>query len=150
MFHVVLVEPAIPQNTGNIGRLCLATGCTLHLVDPLGFSLEDRFLKRAGLDYWERVNPHRWPSIYEVRKAASPSSRFLYFSTKAEKSFWSADYRSDDYLVFGCETRGLPEELLQENWNQCYRIPIEQVRSLNLASSVGIVVYEGLRQARDA
>ena len=148
MFHVVLVEPQIPPNTGNVGRLCLATNTRLHLIEPLGFSLDDRQLKRAGLDYWKDVDCHQWPSLEALQAASGENSTFHYFTTKAEKGFWSAEYGTDDYLVFGCETRGLPESLLKANWAQCRKIPTENVRSLNLSVSVGIVLFEAIRQLR--
>ncbi len=148
MFHVVLVEPQIPPNTGNVGRLCLATNTRLHLIEPLGFSLDDRQLKRAGLDYWKDVDCHRWPSLEALQAASGPKSVFHYFTTKAERDHWSANYGSDDYLVFGCETRGLPETLLRANWEHCRRIPTANVRSLNLSVSVGIVLFEAIRQTR--
>ncbi len=145
MFHVVLVEPQIPPNTGNIGRLCLATGSRLHLVEPLGFSLDDRTLKRAGLDYWKDVDVRQWASFEDLTSGA-PGNRFHFFTTKARRSFWKANYSPGDYLVFGCETRGLPESMLQTHSGQCLKIPTTSVRSLNLAVSVGIVLYEALRQ----
>ncbi len=148
MFHVVLVEPEIPPNTGNIGRLCLATGARLHLVGPLGFSLDDRAVKRAGLDYWAEVDVREWESLAELREDAGESARFFYLTTKTERAYWSAEFRDGDYLVFGSETRGLPESLLAANAESCLTIPqqSEKVRSLNLATAVGIVLYEAVRQ----
>jgi tRNA (cytidine/uridine-2'-O-)-methyltransferase len=146
VFHVVLVAPEIPPNTGNVGRLCLATRTRLHLVEPLGFSLDDRQLKRAGLDYWKDVDCHTWPSLETLQAASNGQGRFHYFTTKAQTTHWSATYGPDDYLVFGCETRGLPESLLRANAADCHRIPTDNVRSLNLSVSVGIVLYEALRQ----
>lgn len=146
MFQVVLVEPEIPPNTGNIGRLCLATGSTLHLVEPLGFNLDDRSLKRAGLDYWQEVDVKRWPNFGAFKDAQSPGANFHYLTTKAHKAYWEATFRQGDYLVFGRETRGLPEDLLDANAERCLRIPMNTTRSLNLATSVGIVLYEGMRQ----
>jgi tRNA (cytidine/uridine-2'-O-)-methyltransferase len=119
MFHVVLVEPEIPPNTGNVGRLCLATNTRLHLIEPLGFSIDDKQLKRAGLDYWKDVDCHVWPSLAALQAASSEEITFHYFTTKASEDYWSASYGPDDYLVFGCETRGLPESLLQENLQNC-------------------------------
>ena len=147
-FNIVLVEPEIPPNTGNIARLCAATGTILHLVEPLGFSLDDRYLKRAGLDYWEHVQLRTWPSLAALQSAV-PEGRFFYLSTKAERSYLSASYRPGDYLVFGRETKGLPEELIRANPETAVTIPMpgpEAVRSLNLSTSAGIVLYEALRQ----
>lgn len=148
MFHVVLVEPEIPPNTGNIGRLCLAAGARLHLVGPLGFSLDDRAVKRAGLDYWADVDVRQWDSLADLQADAGDSARFFFLTTKTERAYWSADFRDGDYLVFGSETRGLPESLLAANAESCLTIPqqSEKVRSLNLATAVGIVLYEAVRQ----
>jgi tRNA (cytidine/uridine-2'-O-)-methyltransferase len=147
MLHVVLLEPEIPPNTGNIGRLCLATGSVLHLIEPLGFSLEDKFLKRAGLDYWEHVQVRRW-SDWAAFVAGQPAgARLWLLTTKSERSYWDVRFETGDYLVFGRETRGLPEALLRENPERCLTIPMaEETRSLNLATAVGIVLYEGVRQ----
>jgi tRNA (cytidine/uridine-2'-O-)-methyltransferase len=146
-FNIVLIEPEIPPNTGNIARLCAATGSTLHLVGPLGFSLDDRYLKRAGLDYWEFVDLKRWPDL-ETLKASAPEGRFLYLSTKVSRSYLDAGFDQGDYIVFGKETKGLPEELLNANRETSFTIPMPSgnVRSLNLSSSAGIVLYEALRQ----
>lgn len=146
MFHVVLVAPEIPPNTGNVGRLCLATNSRLHLIEPLGFSLDDKQLKRAGLDYWKDVDCRTWPSLEALQAAAGAESQFHYFTTKVETAYWSVSYGPDDYLVFGCETRGLPESLLRSNASSCRTIPTDNVRSLNLSVSVGVVLYEALRQ----
>ena len=146
-FHIVLVEPEIPPNTGNIARLCGATGTILHLVGKLGFSIDDKHLKRAGLDYWEAVDVQRWESLQELQEKF-PEGRFWYTSKKAIKSHIQADFQAGDFLVFGKETLGLSEELLQSNAEQSIRIPIHNtvVRSLNLSTSAGIVLYEALRQ----
>ena len=146
-FHIVLVEPEIPPNTGNIARLCGATGTILHLVGKLGFSIDDKQLKRAGLDYWEAVDVRRWDSLQELQEKF-PGGRFWYTSKKAVKSHVQADFQAGDFLVFGKETLGLSEELLQSNAEQSIRIPIHitVVRSLNLSTSAGIVLYEALRQ----
>jgi tRNA (cytidine/uridine-2'-O-)-methyltransferase len=146
-FHIVLVEPEIPPNTGNIARLCAATGTILHLVGPLGFSLEDRYLRRAGLDYWDAVDLHRWDSLTDLA-AAHPGGRWWYTSKKATRSHVQADFLPGDLLVFGKETEGLPESLLAENAERALRIPIFSpvVRSLNLSTAAGIVLYEALRQ----
>ncbi len=146
-FHIVLVEPEIPPNTGNIARLCGATESVLHLVGPLGFSLNDRYLKRAGLDYWDAVDVRRWPSL-EALQEAFPGVRYWYTSKKARRSYAQAEYRPGDFLVFGKETQGLPEDLLSRHAGRCLRIPIfsDRVRSLNLSTATGIVLYEALRQ----
>ena len=146
MFHVVLVEPEIPQNAGNIARTCAATGCVLHLVKPLGFEISDKYLKRAGLDYWHLVDVRVHESFEEVEKAL-PSAHFYFFTTKAEHTYTEVRYRDGDALVFGRETRGLPEELLVRHREGCVRIPmIHESRSLNLSNAVAIALYEGLRQ----
>tara|TARA_R110002096_G_scaffold4501_38_gene21316 strand:+ start:19408 stop:19854 length:447 start_codon:yes stop_codon:yes gene_type:complete len=146
MFNVVLLEPEIPPNTGNIGRLCLATGSTLHLIEPLGFSIDDKALRRAGLDYWRDVKQKTWSSWAEFESNLPDSPRLFYFTTKSEKKYWSQDFTPQDYLVFGRETKGLPESLLQRNEKNCLTIPMESTRSLNLATAVGIVLYEAIRQ----
>jgi tRNA (cytidine/uridine-2'-O-)-methyltransferase len=147
-FHVALVEPEIPPNTGNIARLCGATFTPLHLVGKLGFRTDDKAVRRAGLDYWAEVEIHRHLNI-EALYDYIPESRFLYFTTKVKRAYTDIEYRSGDCLVFGRETRGLPEQLLQANWERCLTIPMANanVRSLNLATSVGIVLYEALRQS---
>ena len=144
--NIVLVEPEIPQNTGNIARTCAVTSSTLFLIRPLGFSTDDRYLKRAGLDYWEKLNLHYYDSIYDLMKEHQESN-FYFASTKAAKVYTEVTYKQDDFIVFGKETAGLPEELLKENINHCIRIPmgVEQ-RSLNLSNSVAVILYEGLRQ----
>ena len=144
--HIVLMNPEIPQNTGNIARTCAATGSTLHLVEPLGFSLEDKYLRRAGLDYWNMMEYHVH-SDFEALLAKWPRARMHFMSTKAPQSYTEVQYTPDDFLVFGCETRGLPESLLSKAYDRCVRIPmVEGARSLNLSNSVAIVVYEALRQ----
>lgn len=144
--HVVLFEPEIPQNTGNIARTCAATGLHLHLVKPLGFSTEDRYLKRAGLDYWHLVDVQYHDSFQELREKYK-SHTFYYATTKAKKLYTDVTYGPDDFLVFGPETRGLPEELLGANAPYCIRLPmISESRSLNLSNSVAVLVYEALRQ----
>ncbi|RQW83168.1 MAG: tRNA (cytidine(34)-2'-O)-methyltransferase [Geobacter sp.] len=145
-FNIVLIEPEIPPNTGNIARLCGATCSTLHLVGKLGFSTDDKTLKRAGLDYWKEVEIKYWQNLTEVKRA-NPAGRFFYASKKAEKSYVDVRYHEGDFLVFGKETAGLPEELLRENPDTTIRIPIfGNVRSINLATATGIVLYEALRQ----
>lgn len=146
MLHVVLVEPEIPPNTGNIARLCLAAGARLHLVEPLGFSLDEKALRRAGMDYWEQCDVHVWPS-FDALRAASPDARFFFFTTKTDAPYWGAEFAEGDHLVFGRETKGLPESLLRANAGSCLTIPMESgARSLNLATSAGIVLYEAKRQ----
>ena len=144
--HVVLVNPEIPPNTGNIARLCAATDTSLHLVHPLGFSVDDRHLKRAGLDYWEHVRVHHHPRL-EAALAASGDGPVLYFSARHGRSYDRAPFREGARLVFGPETTGLPPALLAEHPERCYRIPIwGQVRSLNLSAAAAVVVYGAYRQ----
>ena len=146
MFHIVLVEPEIPQNTGNIARTCAATGCHLHLVRPLGFEISDRQLKRAGLDYWHLVDVQIHDSIEEVL-ALYPAAKAYFFTTKAKKTYADVTYREGDLLVFGKETKGLPEELLVAHKEGCVRIPMrEESRSLNLSNAAAVAVFEALRQ----
>ena len=146
MLHIVLIEPEIPQNTGNIARTCAATGSELHLVEPLGFKLEDKYLKRAGLDYWPMVKVHVHRDFADVL-ARYPDAAFYYASTKAPRSYAQVQYPKDVFLVFGRESRGLPENLLERVYDRCIRIPmVESARSLNLSNSVAIVTYEALRQ----
>lgn len=145
--HIALVEPEIPPNTGNIARLCAATFTPLHIVGVTGFRMDERAVKRAGLDYWDNVDLHRHIDIDRLYESL-PESRFLYFTTKSERPYTEWTYEPTDCLVFGRETRGLPEDLLKANWDRCLTIPMPnpEVRSLNLANSVGIVLYEALRQ----
>jgi tRNA (cytidine/uridine-2'-O-)-methyltransferase len=145
MFNLVLVEPEIPPNTGNIARLALATGCRLHLVKPLGFSLEDRQLRRAGMDYWRDVDVTLWENLEEFE--TKTPSRSLFFSTKSRRPYWEINFNRDDSLIFGRETKGLPESLLADRASDCYTIPMATgARSLNLATAVAIVLFEGVRQ----
>ncbi len=144
--NVVLVEPEIPQNTGNIVRTCAATGTILHLVGPLGFSIEDKYLKRAGLDYWNDAEIKYYNSFDEFVNKHS-NSKFYYSTTKAINKYSDVKYEDDCFVLFGKETAGLPEELLKNNKDNCIRIPMKEgIRSLNLSNSVAIVVYEVLRQ----
>ncbi|MBA2504280.1 MAG: tRNA (cytidine(34)-2'-O)-methyltransferase [Pyrinomonadaceae bacterium] len=149
MIHVALVEPEIPPNTGNIARLCAATMTPLHVVGATGFRMDDRMLRRAGLDYWPHVALHRHRDLDRL-KAHLPSARFVYLTTKTDRAYTDWQFESDDCLVFGRETRGLPEEVLRANPDRCLTIPVlnPAVRSLNLATSVSIVLYEALRQTR--
>lgn len=146
MFNIVLVEPEIPQNTGNIVRTCAATGCKLHLVRPLGFEVSDKYLKRAGLDYWEAVEIFYYDSFLEL-KEKFPQAGFWYFTTKGLNIYSEVKIGEGDFLVFGKESKGLDEQLLKDNKDSCLRLPmIGETRSLNLSNSVAIAVYEGLRQ----
>ncbi|HWQ61543.1 MAG TPA: tRNA (uridine(34)/cytosine(34)/5-carboxymethylaminomethyluridine(34)-2'-O)-methyltransferase TrmL [Negativicutes bacterium] len=144
--HIVLVEPEIPGNTGNIARLCAATGCELHLVRPLGFSTDDRYLKRAGLDYWHLVKVHYHDSFAAMAERYD-GHNFYFNTTKASRFYSEVTYTPEDVLVFGKETAGLPESLLAANRERCVRIPmLAGARSLNLSNAVAVVVYEALRQ----
>ena len=151
--HIALIEPRIPPNTGNIARLCAATDTSLHLIEPLGFTIDDAQLKRAGLDYWESVDMWVHPGWRAFREAMA-RERCLYFSARATQPLSEAQFRSNSVLVFGNETDGLPDRILEKHPEGCFTIPMPsgKVRSLNLATAAGIVLYEGLRQigARDA
>jgi tRNA (cytidine/uridine-2'-O-)-methyltransferase len=146
MFNVVLVEPEIPPNTGNVGRLCLATRSTLHLIKPLGFSLDDRKLRRAGLDYWDEVPLQSWDSFDALQREQSADTRYFFLTTKTKCSYYSVNFRKNDFLVFGRETKGLPHKLLAANTDNCITIPMHGTRSLNLATAVAIVLFEAVRQ----
>jgi tRNA (cytidine/uridine-2'-O-)-methyltransferase len=147
MINVALVEPEIPPNTGNVARLCAATRTPLHIIGATGFRLDDRAVRRAGLDYWPEVELHRHRDLNALYESL-PDGRFIYLTTKAELSYADWCFESGDCLVFGRETRGLPEDVLRDNWERCLTIPMlnPNVRSLNLASSVAIVLYEALKQ----
>lgn len=146
--HIALIEPRIPPNTGNIARLCAATGTALHLIEPLGFGVEDAEVRRAGLDYWDAVDLWVHPG-WRAFRAAMSRDRCLYFSARATRPFWDAVFRPNSCLVFGNEVDGMPERILEKHPDECFRIPMaEGVRSLNLASAAGIVLYEGIRQLR--
>jgi len=147
MLHVALYEPEIPPNTGNVARLCAATDTALHIVGVTGFRMDDRTLRRAGLDYWQHVKLYRHVDL-EALAAFLPASRFLYFTTKAERTYTDFAFCDDDCLVFGPETRGLPDPVLARSPDSCLRIPMSNtnVRSLNLANTVGIALYEAIRQ----
>jgi len=149
LLHVVLIEPEIHPNTGNIARLCAANGIPLHLVGALGFRIDDKSVRRAGLDYWPYVDLRRERDLEEV-KAEMPGSRLFYFSVRAERVYTDVDYQKGDCLVFGSESKGLPRDLLSANSGSALRIPMRSrnVRSLNLSTAVGIAVYEALRQIR--
>ena len=148
MFNVVLVEPRIPQNTGNIARTCAATGCGLQIVRPMAFEIDDKKLKRAGLDYWQYLNVRYYDSLADFfEKTKSDSVRYHYATTKAPHTYTEVTYTDNDYILFGREDAGLPEELLYEHEERCIRIPmIPEARSLNLSNSVAIIVYEAMRQ----
>jgi len=146
MLNVVLLRPEIPPNTGNIGRLCHATGSCLHLIRPFGFSLDDKSLKRAGLDYWEELSPLIWDNYEDFHASVPEGARVHLLTTKTDRPYWNVSFARGDYLVFGCETRGLPESLLQANPDDCITIPQVAGRSLHLATAAGIVLYEGVRQ----
>ncbi|MBO7149992.1 MAG: tRNA (uridine(34)/cytosine(34)/5-carboxymethylaminomethyluridine(34)-2'-O)-methyltransferase TrmL [Clostridia bacterium] len=145
--NIVLVEPEIPQNAGNIVRTCAVTRAKLHMVRPLGFEVSDKYLKRAGLDYWHFVDISYYDSIEEVMDKFYNGNNFYFFSTKAKKIHSDATYKDEDFLVFGKETKGLPEPLLEKHYNECVRLPMmNECRSLNLSNSVCVGVYEALRQ----
>ena len=146
MFHIVLVEPEIPQNTGNIARTCAVTGTALHLVKPLGFSIDEKHVKRAGLDYWKDLTLYVHESFEEI-EAAYPDARFFLYTTHGKLLYSDAEYRDGDFLVFGKETAGLPESLRLRRAADCRRIPMrESQRSLNLSNTVALALYEALRQ----
>lgn len=146
MFHIVLVEPEIPQNAGNIARTCAATGTHLHMIRPLGFEVSDKYLKRAGLDYWNLVEISYYDSFEELQNAYK-GARFFFFTTKGRHRHSDVAFQDGDFLVFGKETKGLPETLLAAHYDECVRLPMrDETRSLNLSNSVCVGVYEGLRQ----
>ncbi len=145
-FNIVLIEPEIPMNTGNIGRLSLASGCNLHLVKPLGFEIDDTRLKRAGLDYWKHINLFIYESIADFY-AKNKEQKMVYFSSHGEKLHWEIDYEDGLFLIFGKESVGLPQSIVEQHKDDTYKIPLysSHVRSLNLANAVSVAVYEGLR-----
>jgi tRNA (cytidine/uridine-2'-O-)-methyltransferase len=146
--NIVLVEPEIPPNTGNVARLCAATKTSLHLVEPFGFQLDDKQLKRAGMDYWEQVEWKRWPSWAVFQKSLSPDARLWFVESNGPRLYSEARFEPDDYLVFGRETAGLPRQLLEENQERWLRIPMfnRESRSLNLSNCAALVLFEALRQ----
>ena len=145
-FNIVLHQPEIPANTGNIGRTCVATGTSLHLIEPLGFRLDEKSIKRAGMDYWDKIDLHRYINYEEFVKA-NPGARIWYATTKAHKCYSDVQFLDGDYIMFGKESAGIPEEILVDNEEFCIRIPmLEDIRSLNLSNSAAIVLYEALRQ----
>ena len=144
--HIILHQPEIPANTGNIGRTCVATGTSLHLIEPLGFRLDEKAIKRAGMDYWEHLDVTRYMN-YQEFKEKHPDAKIWMATTKAKHVYTDVSFGPDDYIMFGKESAGIPEEILVENEETCIRIPmLEQIRSLNLSNSVAIVLYEALRQ----
>lgn len=146
-FKIVLLEPEIPQNTGNIGRTCVGTASELHLIEPFGFEISDKNLKRAGLDYWQYLKWYKYPNFNAWIETVENRERIFFFSTKATKSYFQVDFQQGDYLVFGRETKGLPEEIVLNYANQLIKIPqYGPVRSLNVATAAAIALYEGLRQ----
>ena len=149
-FNIVLFQPEIPQNTGTIGRLAVSTNCRLHLIEPLGFSLEDKYLKRAGLDYWQHLNPVIHPNWENFLRSETPE-RMFFISTHGEKNFFDAEFKIGDYLVFGRESAGLPPEFYDNYRKDMWQIPMpgDFSRSLNLANAVSITLYEAMRQNRD-
>ena len=146
--NIVLVEPEIPMNTGTIGRLCLATGATLHLVEPFGFEINDSKLKRAGLDYWQFVKVKIYPNLDTFFEKILPDTPKVFFSTKGKRDLFDHSFQKNSYLFFGSETRGLPKSLIQANEARTYKIPQydDRVRSINIANAVGIAMYEAIRQ----
>ncbi len=148
MFNVVLVYPDIPYNTGNIGRICVGLDAGLHLVKPLGFKIDDKYIKRAGLDYWENVKL-TIHNDYNSFEKFSRGSNLFFASTKGEINYYDINYKEGDYFVFGSETAGLPEEIIRQNFNKCITIPMPgNVRSLNLSNSVAVILYEAYRQIK--
>lgn len=149
MFNIVLVEPEIPPNTGNVGRLCLAVDARLHLVKPLGFDIDDRTLRRAGLDYWDQVKVTVWESLDALLASQPEGTRNFFLTTKCDRAYYDAQFRFGDYLIFGRETKGLPESLLAAHADALLTIPMtNKTRSLNLATAVGIVLFEAMRQLK--
>lgn len=144
--HIILHQPEIPANTGNIGRTCVATGTSLHLIEPLGFHLDEKSIKRSGMDYWDKLDVTRYMNYNEFL-TKNPGAKIWMATTKAKKVYTEADFGADDFIMFGKESAGIPEEILVENEENCIRIPmLEEIRSLNLSNAVAIVIYEALRQ----
>lgn len=144
--HIILHQPEIPANTGNIGRTCVATGTGLHLIEPLGFRLDEKSIKRAGMDYWENLDVTRYINFEEFRRK-HPGAKIWFATTKARKVYTEAEFGMEDYIMFGKESAGIPEEILVEHEEDCIRIPmLDSIRSLNLSNSVAVVLYEALRQ----
>lgn len=144
--HIVLHQPEIPANTGNIGRTCVATGTGLHLIEPLGFRLDEKSIKRAGMDYWDSLDVTRYINYQEFREK-HPGAKIWFATTKAKRTYAEVNYSMDDFIMFGKESAGIPEELLADHEEDCIRIPmLDSIRSLNLSNSVAIILYEALRQ----
>ncbi len=147
MFHIVLVHPQIPNNTGSIGRLCVNTGSTLHLIKPLGFDISEKAVRRAGLDYWHKLDLHVYESLDDFFATHSHEARFFFATTKVQTPYFNMQYAPGDFLFFGSETAGIPEEILARYNKQCMTIPMsKEGRSLNLAVSTGIILYDAIRQ----
>lgn len=146
--NIVLVEPEIPFNTGNIGRTCVATGTHLHLVGKLGFKIEDKEIRRSGLDYWPKLKYTRYETFEDFLRTVPDMGEVFFFSTKGAKTYWDIKFTPNSYLVFGSESKGFPKEFYEKYKDKLYSIPIKEVRSLNLSASAAIVLYEGLRQLR--
>jgi len=151
MFNVVLVHPQIPQNTGSIGRICVNTNSTLHIIKPIGFDLSEKAVRRAGLDYWKLLDLKVWESLEEFYEAnKSYKERFFYSTTKSDTPYFQKEFKTGDFLFFGSETKGIPVEFMQKNWDNTMTIPMgKNGRSLNLSVSVGIVLYDAIRQNFD-
>jgi len=147
MFNIVLVNPQIPNNTGAIGRLCVNTGASLHLIKPLAFDIDEKAVRRAGLDYWQKLDLHVHEDLESFFEAQNSDARFFYGTTKTDKPYFEHAFKENDFLFFGSETKGLPQELLQEHPERCMTIPMtKEGRSLNLAISTGIILYEAIKQ----
>lgn len=147
MFNIVLFNPQIPNNTGSIGRLCVNTGSSLHLIKPLGFDIDEKAVRRAGLDYWHKLDLHVWDDLESFLAAQDESARYFYGTTKTDTPYFEREFRENDFLFFGSETKGLPAELLAANLDRCMTIPMtKEGRSLNLAVSTGIILYEAIKQ----
>ena len=147
MFNIVLYNPQIPNNTGSIGRLCVNTGSSLHLIKPLGFDIDEKAVRRAGLDYWHKLDLHVWDDLESFLAAQSQDARYFYGTTKTDTPYFERSFQEDDFLFFGSETKGLPAELLAAHPDRCMTIPMtKEGRSLNLAVSTGIILYEAIKQ----
>ncbi|MFZ2890299.1 tRNA (cytidine(34)-2'-O)-methyltransferase [Sulfuricurvum sp.] len=150
MFHIVLVHPQIPNNTGAIGRLCVNTGTSLHLIKPIGFDIDEKAVRRAGLDYWHKIDLHIWENIDDFLDAHPESQKYYFATTKTDKPYFKITFKKGDYLFFGSEISGIPSEILECYPDQCMTIPMtKEGRSLNLAISTGIILYEGIKQNFD-
>lgn len=151
MFHIVLVNPQIPNNTGAIGRLCVNTASSLHLIKPIGFDIDEKAVRRAGLDYWHKIDLHVWESIDEFFEAHPQSQKHYFATTKTDKPYFEMSFSPGDYLFFGSEVAGIPSDILEANPERCMTIPMtKEGRSLNLAISTGIILYEAIKQNFDS